>query len=184
MRVQFTTLAVAFLVFSGPALASPLSDAADAGDLGKVTQLVASGANVNEADIVGSTPLIAALNGCHLAVVKFLLEHGANPNTTVIGVDALSQAINATAATGDMTYVTLMLDHGAKPDAKGEEGYTDLDFAAGEGLRDVVRVLLQHGADPAGRDSKGKTAADYAHDTYEKGLRAKATEDLLRAKGR
>ena len=52
-----------------------------------------------------------------------------------------------TAHTGRLAAVTALLDKGADPDAKEEQGQTALMWAAAEGHADVIDSLLKAGAD-------------------------------------
>jgi len=55
-----------------------LLEAAEAGDLDKVRELVANGARIDAVDKVGQQPLQRAASHGHLSVMEFLVEHGAN----------------------------------------------------------------------------------------------------------
>ena len=55
-----------------------LSAAANDGDLARVTQLIEQGADKNQVDSNGWTPVYAATRKCHIAVVRYLVEQGAD----------------------------------------------------------------------------------------------------------
>jgi uncharacterized protein len=102
-------------------------------------QLIAAGADVNQWDLYGETPLYLAVNlrsrldggrasidpmnkANGLTIVKLLLERGANPNMPLSFKPAnLAGATNTRGATplvraannGDLEMVTLLLEHGA-----------------------------------------------------------------------
>jgi ankyrin repeat protein len=69
--------AITSLAFIGTALAGPIHDAAKAGDVAKVRQLLANGAKVDARAKSGRTPLHWAARGGHADVVKALLAAGA-----------------------------------------------------------------------------------------------------------
>lgn len=72
-----------------------LSNAAAQGDLELVRQLLEAGADVNNTDSWGHTPLMSASWGGHKEIVQVLLAHGANVNvTTSRGWTALRFATN------------------------------------------------------------------------------------------
>ena len=73
---------VIFLSFAEPALAAECSlcKAAESGDADEVRRLLDGGANPNQLQKSGYTPLIHAAENGHLESVKILLEKGANPN--------------------------------------------------------------------------------------------------------
>jgi len=117
-------------------------------DLAKM--LLAAGANVKASTRLGGyTPVLLAAKGGHAAVLDVLLalpQAGDLANSaTVNGTTALMFAAQA----GSVDAVKLLLDRGAKVDAKeNTRAETALMFAAASGRADVIRVLTGKGADP------------------------------------
>lgn len=64
--------------FEGPFIMSPVMHALE--DLEMVKLLIAHGADVNQANFRGATPLMGAAVGRDVSVVKYLIEKGANVN--------------------------------------------------------------------------------------------------------
>ena len=58
--------------------------------------------------------------------------------------------------------VSLLLDHGAQVNAKGDIGLTPLHCAASKGKLEIVELLLKNGADRTIQNEFGETAADWA----------------------
>ncbi|HEX9202210.1 MAG TPA: ankyrin repeat domain-containing protein, partial [Acidobacteriaceae bacterium] len=157
-------------------------------DLEKTRILLSSGADVNAKSDDLRTPLMmAARKPGGIAIVKLLLEHGANPNPNAKPETESSPLIEAVTA-GDAAIVELLLQHGADAKAAGEMGLTtgaitgcpkcvemiaakitDKNVFTGS-LQDVavygdvktVQMLLDHGADPKAYDPLGRTALMYA----------------------
>jgi ankyrin repeat protein len=48
--------------------------------------------------------------------------------------------------------IRILLDQGADPTAKANDGRTPFHFASSSGHVEVIRILLEQGADPAGQD--------------------------------
>jgi Ankyrin repeats (3 copies)/Ankyrin repeat len=106
--------------------------------------LLERGANIDQADDDGFTPLIEACRQGQpsLAVVKLLLEHGARPNVrTWSGSTAIQFAANE----GQTKLVALLLRYGA--DVAGGSGLTPLMEAAYRGQEDLITLLIAKGAD-------------------------------------
>lgn len=104
----------------------------------------------------GETPLmLAALKG-HASLVERLLARGAAVNQS--GWAPLHYA-----ATGpDSRIVGLLVERGARLDARSPNGTTPLMMAAQYGSEASVDVLLARGADPRARNDRDLTAADFA----------------------
>jgi ankyrin repeat protein len=160
--------------------------------------LIDHGANVNLANKGGWTPLYLATDNRnieggdfpvpkpdidHLDYLKFLLEHGANPNATVRD-NTLTRTIftmqwffesGATpfvraAQSGDTQLMKLLLAHGADPKIATDHADTALTAAAGigwvEGVTyehsvkenfEAVKMLLDLGLDPNWANKDGRT---------------------------
>ena len=123
---------------------------------------------------IGTTPLIRAAKGGDTAVVKLLLEKGANARaTTRNGVSAVMMAANVNAREEDMTgrsktekdaiqSIKLLVAAGADINGAEAQGRTALHGAAQWGLTEIVKLLASQGADINAADRRGFTPLDYA----------------------
>ncbi|KAL6637602.1 hypothetical protein ACP70R_025174 [Stipagrostis hirtigluma subsp. patula] len=92
----------------------------------------------------GSTPLgCAALFG-EVAIARYLLDHGADPNKTD---DSGSVPLHLAAKNGNEEMIRLLLSRGARVDIAISHG-TPLHIAASYGLTGAMKILLEHHADP------------------------------------
>jgi len=133
-----------------------LMDAAAKGDLGKVRDLLAKGADVNARDHSGGTALMSVANA---AVAEALIAKGADVNAKTQG----GQTALYYASTWDrIDVVQILLGAGADPNAKDTHGFQLLQMAALGGKVTIVRALLEKGADPNARDGFGMTALLHA----------------------
>jgi hypothetical protein len=111
--------------------------------------LIRRGQSVDLKDSYGRTPLAWAAGNGHEAVVKLLLEKGAELETKGIkdkffGMTPLAWA----AGNGHEAVVKLLLEKGAELETKsGSFGRTPLAWAAGNGHEAVVKLLLEKGAE-------------------------------------
>ena len=136
-----------FLVLSAlPAAEPSVSDkfysAIRDGNAAAVSQLLASGADANEADSRGTTPLHYAAAVGTPEIMRILIDGGAHVNArTAFGATPLLWS----AYSADK--VKLLIDHGADVNARSKFGNTPLTVAAAQARNgEVVRYLLAHGA--------------------------------------
>jgi ankyrin repeat protein len=157
-----------------------------------IQMLVAKGANVNvplkkqipyRAKLdrgddtmltTGTTPLLRAAKAADIPAMKFLLEHGADPNlSTRNGVNPLMAAAGLGTREEDNTgrkktdgdtieAIQMLLDKGVDINAQDSRGQTALHGAAFWGKDQVVEFLVKKGAKIELKDKKGFTAIDSA----------------------
>jgi ankyrin repeat protein len=136
--------------------------AARVGDLASAKLLLASGANVNDADAWGVSAMVLAAHSGFTELVEFLLNNGADANAIGPGFTALHEAIMRR----DERMVNALLAHGANPNIPLQtwtpERRSSADFNFAPSLvgatpfwlaahfRDpaIMRRLVKQGADP------------------------------------
>lgn len=115
--------------------------------------------------------LIGAAYLNSIDIVKKLLEHGIDINTTLAdGSTALMSACDNTddrlifvddKAEG-LALVQLLIEKGAAVNATKKGAINALMIAAASGYMDAVKLLLEHGAEINAKDDEGRTALMYA----------------------
>ena len=164
-------------------LSASLHTAAFSGDMERVVREVKMGADVNAYDEDGYTPLLYALlgwkNGPAIRLgplfivrkgplkveiwynmVKYLLEHGADPNLRARNGNRTCPL--SIAAQIGVEAVKLLLRYGAKPNCRDTNGSTPLHYALLSGKPRSAEALLRAGANINARDRDGRTPAHYA----------------------
>ncbi len=119
---------------------TPLGLAAFFGSETIAHNLMAKGANPNIAsnNPMQVAPLHSAVAGGHMAIVRMLVESGANVNAVQQqGFTPLHGAANS----GDELIVRYLLQNGAEPGARAENGQTAMDFALAQGHQSIVNLL-------------------------------------------
>ncbi|XP_013391608.1 tankyrase-1 isoform X2 [Lingula anatina] len=137
-----------------------LLEAAKAGDMEVVKKLIGIHSNtVNCRDLDGrhSTPLHFAAGYNRVAVVKFLLEHGADVHAKDKG--GLVPLHNA-CSYGHLEVTELLIQHGACVNVADLWKFTPLHEASAKGKFEIVKLLLKHGADPVKKNRDGHTPLD------------------------
>ncbi|XP_044194046.1 poly [ADP-ribose] polymerase tankyrase-2-like isoform X1 [Thunnus albacares] len=139
-----------------------LLEASKSGDLETVKKLCTV-QNVNCRDVEGrqSTPLHFAAGYNRLAVVQFLLQHGADVHAKDKG--GLVPLHNA-CSYGHYEVAELLVLHGAVVNVADLWKFTPLHEAAAKGKYDICKLLLQHGADPTRKNRDGKAPLDLVKD--------------------
>ena len=144
-----------------PVSASALHEAAY-GDLEAwAKRLLNRGADPDQRDARGYTPLMVAAAFGSVKVAEVLLAHGANPliASEVTGDSALHLAVRA----GSSGVVKLLLDHGVPIGLQSKfSGDTALHYAAMIGNRRLVRGLVDRGADLNAPNFKGLRPIQHA----------------------
>jgi beta-lactamase regulating signal transducer with metallopeptidase domain len=126
------------------ALDRELYEAADAGDLAGVKEMLAAGANANARIDGDGSPLIAAARSGNILIAQLLLDNGADANMPVEGDG--SPLIMA-AATGHLDQVALLIQRGADVNLAVEGDENPLMCAAEGGHLEIVKFLIDKGAD-------------------------------------
>jgi ankyrin repeat protein len=134
----------------------PVLAAIRADDLSELRRLVQERPERLEAkggDPGQSRPLVTAIRWRRRAMVRWMLERGAEFNAPDDGRAPLLWA----SMTGDEDLVELLLQRGARADATDARGRTALHLAAEYGHSSVVRLLGRRDTDSFTRDALGRT---------------------------
>ena len=158
-----------------------------AGDLSKVRVLVEHGAHVNARSNDGRTPLfIAATQPGTATIVKYLLDHGAEPNPSG-RAPGDSTPLRQAAIAGDAEVMRVLIEHDANVKAIGAAGLSAtieadcetcfklvgssfdqntwtaalLDMAVVANARDL-KFAIDHGAGVNTADARGRTPLMFA----------------------
>jgi ankyrin repeat protein len=140
-----------------------LLNAAARGNLPKVKELLANGADVNARDTQHNTALLlnAQLSYSGVEVPTLLLEKGAD-------IDAVNDngesALMLSAGRNSQDEVKLFLTHKANVNFRSKKGERALHLAATGLHSQIVNALLASGAEVDARDADGKTALIRATD--------------------
>jgi ankyrin repeat protein len=127
------------------ASAGPAVDAAMAGDLAALTQLLTDDDALNERNATGETPLIAAALAGNTEIVVELIKRGADVKARN---DRGMTALHAAAYSGDLPSVEALVVAGVPvDDADNKFKVTPLFVSAEEDRVEVVKYLLSQGAD-------------------------------------
>jgi RNA polymerase sigma factor (sigma-70 family) len=99
-----------------------------------------------------ATPLITAVERDDLAMLKVLLEAGADPDN-LCGCATGESPLWAAVLLNRPDHVRVLLERGANPDIVSASGNRPLHLAAMRGREELVGLLLAAGADPNARDA-------------------------------
>ncbi|KAJ1565219.1 Palmitoyltransferase Hip14, partial [Cladochytrium tenue] len=131
-------------------------EAARRGSLDLVSRIVEQGVNPSARDHENCTALHWAAIKNHLAVVKFLIEQGAEIDAT--GGELMATPLHWAARSGNVQVVTFLVNRGADPALQDNQGYNALHLAAHGGFPMMVLYLLAIGMDVDEGDGMGRTA--------------------------
>ncbi len=128
-----------------------------------IESLIKAGANPNECDKNGVTPLHHAVRFRSPAAVDTLLSHGADVNRACrrSGSTALHRAVTTTGAPGSAgksaeaeAIIRMLLQHGADPGIRNKRGLLPIDYVQEEDIRKLLSptpARRQSGAGPQKR---------------------------------
>uniref|UniRef100_A0A8C2L2C2 Poly [ADP-ribose] polymerase n=1 Tax=Cyprinus carpio TaxID=7962 RepID=A0A8C2L2C2_CYPCA len=139
-----------------------LLEASKSGDL-EVVKKLCTLQNVNCRDVEGrqSTPLHFAAGYNRVAVVEYLLQHGADVHAKDKG--GLVPLHNA-CSYGHYEVAELLVLHGAVVNVADLWKFTPLHEAAIKGKDEICKLLLRHGANPTKKNRDGNTPLDLVKD--------------------
>lgn len=133
--------------------------ASAAGDVRRVVQSIAEGANVNATGSLKHTPLFAAAFCDRPAVARLLIDKGSQVNVK----DANGMApLHAAVIIGGAETAKVLIENGAEIDIRDLSDRTPLHVAAATDQIGLVELLLDRGANAIARDRDGLTAASLA----------------------
>lgn len=139
--------------------------------------LIQNGANVNQANAFGKTPLFYAIEFNRLDIIKLLLDNGTNVNQKYINNNE-KLALSANIGSNTPYFITFCaLEHTSK---------NVLMHAAAYGNVEILKLLISKGANFNAVDDLGFNALDFAlaagkkeNADYLKSLGLKANENLF-----
>jgi ankyrin repeat protein len=158
-----TLLTLILLAASAGALAQArLADSIQRGERAAALDLIESGADVNETQGDGTTPLHWAVYAVDAELVGTLLERGARADVAnSYGSTPLAEAVKL----GDVGLARALLDAGADVESPNGDGQTALMLAARAGALAVAQLLVERGADVNAEEAwRGQTALMWAVD--------------------
>ena len=142
---QLAAALAATLALAGSANAdSTLADRIQSGDRKAALAMIAAGADVNQAQPDGTTPLHWAAYRVDRELVLTLLKKGAKADAVnKYGASPLAEAVRV----ANIDLVGMILEAGANANVANEDGQTALMLAARTGDVAVARLLVERGAD-------------------------------------
>lgn len=143
-------------------------NAAQSGDTALLGFFLRNGFNARDTISFGDYPINGALFYRNSAAVKMLVENGADVNISskafqLPAFNGFSPLMYA-ALNNDKASFYYLLDHGANPNMKNNNGYTALMLLqqAEEDDPAMTKALLDHGAEPSVKTPAGNDALHFA----------------------
>lgn len=123
-----------------------LGAAVNNGHVDTVGLLLEAGADINNTDAWGRTPLMRAAWEGRTAMVRLLLQKGADPKR--LGREATHNALCLAVKSRDRQTVDALLEAGLTINERSPNGMSPLYSAVVDNNAQMVRYLLEKGADP------------------------------------
>jgi ankyrin repeat protein len=143
MRYAIAAL-VCLTSFAAAAADGGLAELIQNGQRAAALENIRGGADVNEAQGDGTTPLHWAVYRIDYELVDELLAHGAEADVVnAYGSSPLAEAVK----TADLRLVEVLLDAGADAESRNVDGQTALMLSVRSGALEIAQQLVAHGAD-------------------------------------
>lgn len=136
-----------------------LYEAASSGNLDTLKLIYKYSKDVNRKNVLGWTPLRAAVEGGHEDITNFLLENGAS--VTKKDNSKITQ-LHEAAGSGNLEILRFIIDKAKDIDVRDADGYTPLIYALLSGHIEAIRLLIEKGAKVNIRDSCNRITLHYA----------------------
>ncbi|MDR1962711.1 MAG: TerD family protein [Planctomycetaceae bacterium] len=128
--------------------------------------LVTQGANVNEKNETGSTPIhCAAAFNSNVEVLKYLISQGADVNEKN---DYNTTPLHCVAFNSNIEVPQYLVSQGADVNEKDNSGWTPLHHAALSSSVVILKYLISQGADVNAQDNNRMTPLDFANTEIKK----------------
>jgi len=125
--------------------------------------LIEWGADINQPDEAGATALLLATSRSDSETIRYLLQHGADPNRGYSrNINFGNTPLHVAAEADNLPVVTLLVEHGVDVNSRNGDNATALMPAVMLGHLEVVSYLLDHGADLNVVDKHGVTPLRWA----------------------
>jgi ankyrin repeat protein len=132
--------------------------------------------SANWANFDGQTPFLRAALSGDIALMRFLLDHGADPNigtrdgaTPLMAAAGVNWVVAQTYSRSEKEYLEaarLCLERGAGVNAANSQGFTAMHGAANRGFDAMIRLLAEHGAALDAKDKQGRTPMTFAEGVF------------------
>jgi ankyrin repeat protein len=149
--ITFSLLCLPILLAAAPTFATDLVDLARKGNVEGLEAALAEQQpmlDLNQKDRYGNTLLSTAASSSkkdtYLPMLKFLLEHGANPNEPM---GSESTPLHTAVRDSNQEAITLLLDHKADPNIGRGQMQTPVHIAVERCDESSLKLLLAHGGD-------------------------------------
>ena len=122
-----------------------------------IALLIKCGADPNNMDVTGRTPVLHAVDSHDAGTLRVILEAGGNPNPIYPKGMFRSSPLTAAGFAGMPTLLKLLLDFEADPNACNPEGLTALHSVARTHNTECALLLLEYGATLNAASRNGQT---------------------------
>ena len=156
MRKILPTILTSLILFSSIS-SQTLFDIVTSGTPEELEKTIKAGANVNEKDSLGRTPLmIASKSNQNPEVIKILIKAGANVNER--NSEGRTPLMSASASNQNPEITETLIKAGANVNDRTPEGVTPLMLTAYNNTNpEVIETLIKAGANVNEKDSLGRT---------------------------